>query len=207
MTYRTPSCLLALGFALSTGCVLDPKNVDEPDDSSASGSGSLGTGGETTGGGEDGDVGTDTASSTSASTGNTTGGSTTTSAGSTTDSGGLGDDAAFACEGNEPADAYDFIEWQLDGDSLEITVAYSGGCQDHIFEMCWGPDWAESFPVQVPVLLSHDAMGDDCEAYPQETVVIDLVPLKEAYQQAYQSETGAMELLLIGQDAGITYEF
>ena len=45
------------------------------------------------------------------------------------------------------------------GDTLYVTVSYSGGCEPHTFDL--GIDASES---TVDLWLTHDANGDVCEA-------------------------------------------
>lgn len=88
-------------------------------------------------------------------------------------------------------DPVDIIEARLVGDSLEVDVAYGGGCEAHEFVLCW-PDqtFAESSPVQVGLELYHNANGDMCEAYFEETITLDLIPLQESYEQGYGGNGG-----------------
>ena len=60
----------------------------------------------------------------------------------------------------------------LDGDVLRVAVSYSGGCEDHTFEL--GFSTANPEPE---LWLKHDANGDLCEAYITDTLAIP-VPLE-----------------------------
>ena len=51
------------------------------------------------------------------------------------------------------------------GDTLYVTVSYSGGCAEHTFDL--GARETES---TVDLWLTHDANGDLCEAYLTEAV-------------------------------------
>ncbi len=74
----------------------------------------------------------------------------------------------------------------LDGDTLSVEVSYGGGCEAHTFTLCW-PDqsFAESSPVQATLELYHDDGGDMCDAWMSETLLISLIPLKQAWEAAY----------------------
>lgn len=94
----------------------------------------------------------------------------------------------------------------VSGDSLDVTVAYSGGCMEHRFALCW-PDqsFMESEPVQVRLEVFHDDPGDDCEAYPSEQVSFDLTPLRDAWRSAYGAQSGSIIVHLEQQTD--TYSF
>lgn len=60
--------------------------------------------------------------------------------------------------------------------TLEIDVAYGGGCQEHVFDIEVGI-CRESYPVQCDAQLLHTTVSgepDFCEAYLSQTVVISL---------------------------------
>ncbi len=88
---------------------------------------------------------------------------------------------------------------RIEGDSLYLEVAYSGGCAEHRFDLVMAPAvFLESYPVQANLYLRHDAGGDLCKAYIHKTLSFDLSELKRRYVQAYGS-TGstASETLLL----------
>ena len=65
----------------------------------------------------------------------------------------------------------------VDGDSLRIDVAYSGGCRNHQFILWKLPD---GNPRGVPeVMLEHRANGDMCEAWISQKLAYSLVPLRQ----------------------------
>ena len=55
------------------------------------------------------------------------------------------------------------------GDSLFLTVSYSGGCEEHTFAL--GHAETES---TVDLWLTHDAHGDACEAYLTEALAVEV---------------------------------
>ena len=114
-------------------------------------------------------------------------------------------DACSADEGH----GTDLDAASIDGDTLTATVAYSGGCEDHTFTLCWDGSFLESAPVQVRLELLHTGPPDPCEAYPSETLGFDLTPLREAYGAAYGTETGVITVNLAtrGGSATTTYSF
>ena len=46
------------------------------------------------------------------------------------------------------------------GDALTLNVLYGGECATHRFTLVASETFMESFPVQLAVLLAHDANGD-----------------------------------------------
>ena len=93
-------------------------------------------------------------------------------------------------------DAYTINAATLQGDMLTINVSYGGGCETHVFTLVAEERFLESFPVQLRVSLAHNANGDTCEAWLTEDYHFDLTPLKEAYQQGYQTDEGTIVLHL-----------
>lgn len=105
-------------------------------------------------------------------------------------------------------DEYALNSATLTDDILNISVSYSGGCEDHQFTLVALDTFLESFPVQLPVSIAHDANGDTCEAYPTENYRFDLTPIKTMYQAAYRQEAGTIILRLKdAPDGELVYEF
>ena len=105
-------------------------------------------------------------------------------------------------------DAYALNSATITDDILNISVSYSGGCEDHEFTLVASEAFLESFPVQLPISIAHNANGDTCEAYPTENYRFDLMPIKTMYQKAYQQEAGTIILRLEdAPDEALIYEF
>ena len=105
-------------------------------------------------------------------------------------------------------DAYVINTATIEADTLHVNVSYTGGCETHAFTLAAEPRFLESFPVQLRVLLAHNANSDTCEAWITEDYHFDLTPLKEAYQKGYQTDEGTIVLRL--KDAppsDLTYAF
>ena len=113
----------------------------------------------------------------------------------------------------EAADRFGTDEYALNSatitdDTLNISVSYSGGCENHQFTLVASDTFLESFPVQLHVSLVHNANGDTCEAYPTENYRFDITPIKTMYQEAYQQEAGIIILRLKdAPDGNLVYEF
>ena len=91
-------------------------------------------------------------------------------------------------------DAYTINFANLQGDTLTVNVSYSGGCETHEVTLVADERFLESSPVGLRISLAHNANGDTCEAWITEDYHFDLTPLKEVYQEAYRTETGAIYL-------------
>ena len=89
------------------------------------------------------------------------------------------------------SDSYFFQTANIDGDTLQLTVSYSGGCEEHEFKLVAWNYFLESNPVQAHVLLAHNANGDLCRGWIKEVLHFDLSPLKQAYQRLY-SDAGPL---------------
>lgn len=94
----------------------------------------------------------------------------------------------------------------IDGDTLSVDLSFGGGCEDHLFEICW-PDqsFMESEPVQVNLEIWHGGTPDMCEAYLSETVDFDLSPLKAEWKDAYGEGAGTIILNVMGES--VQYDF
>ncbi|MCU0474337.1 MAG: hypothetical protein MUC93_13415 [Bacteroidales bacterium] len=71
---------------------------------------------------------------------------------------------------SEKSDPFDLKSIILKGDSVEITVAYPGGCRFHSFEIIWNETFSDTEPPQTGLIILHDANGDMCEAYITDTL-------------------------------------
>lgn len=94
------------------------------------------------------------------------------------------------------------------GDTLKVTLSYSGGCRTHRFTLVAAESFLESDPVQLGVAIAHDADGDPCEAYPTEVLHFILDPIKARYRAAYGPGTGTIVLgLARAPDGPLVYRF
>ena len=50
----------------------------------------------------------------------------------------------------------------ITGDTLTVSVSYSGGCRRHVFTLVIAASFVESSPLRLPAVLRHDANGDTC---------------------------------------------
>lgn len=89
---------------------------------------------------------------------------------------------------------------RFDGDVLNVNLGYSG-CDEQHFHFYVADTFMESLPVQVGNAFVP-LVEDECLASFSTEFSYDLTPLKHAYQQAYQTETGTIVLPGVG-----TYSF
>ena len=96
----------------------------------------------------------------------------------------------------------------IEGDTLTVMVGYGGGCEEHLFSICW-PDatFLESAPVQVNLEIWHGGKADMCDAYFTGPVTFDLSPLKAAWKEAYGDSAGTIILNISGADESVEYSF
>ena len=95
-----------------------------------------------------------------------------------------------------PNDPFTLISAEVLGDTLEVIVEYSGGCVEHDFRLlCYG-SWMESMPVQVGILLSHNANNDNCDAIIRQMLRFDLTPLRDEYNRFYSVISDVLVMVL-----------
>jgi hypothetical protein len=71
-------------------------------------------------------------------------------------------------------DNFEILEKHLDGQFLMVKLAYSGGCNEHFFEVSWDGNYMKSLPPQVNLNLTHVNNDDVCRARIEKEFAIDL---------------------------------
>lgn len=74
----------------------------------------------------------------------------------------------------EPQDRYSLTSLEIEDDVLVLNVRYSGGCEQHLFDLVWSGGFLKSLPPQVDLHLIHDANEDGCEALIAKNLRFDL---------------------------------
>jgi len=75
------------------------------------------------------------------------------------------------CNPSNHTDPYQIKDVKIsENHTLLVEVAYSGGCQEHAFEIEWPEAITAIYPPNFSVVLYHDANGDNCEAFLTETL-------------------------------------
>ena len=86
---------------------------------------------------------------------------------------------------------------RIERDTLVLSVSHGGGCAEHEYALVATNGWMESLPVQLGVILAHDAKGDICKALLLRKLKFDLAPARAAYLAAYSRGTGSGEFILV----------
>lgn len=93
------------------------------------------------------------------------------------------------------------------GDSLHIEAEHGGGCGRHGYALIVGPAWMESFPVQIGARLAHDANGDPCRALLRPRLAFSLLPVRDAYRDAYGATSATVVIHLHPHGEPLEYRF
>lgn len=86
-----------------------------------------------------------------------------------------------ALEWSDPrsvSDPYETLHVAVEGDSLVVRVAYSGGCAEHQFNLRTNGPQLKSLPPKQPIALVHQANGDNCRAHIEERLSFGLYPYR-----------------------------
>ena len=75
-----------------------------------------------------------------------------------------------------PSAPLEVMQAAIQGDTLVVQVAYSGGCAEHAFELVAAGPQLRSLPPKQPLRITHEANGDACRAWREETLAFDLRP-------------------------------
>jgi hypothetical protein len=95
-------------------------------------------------------------------------------------------------EENPQSDPFTLIDVHVDDmNKLHITVEYSGGCKKHEFKVLGSKAILKSLPAQRPIMITHNANGDECRAIIREEILVDISDF------AYTKENGSEIILLI----------
>jgi hypothetical protein len=90
---------------------------------------------------------------------------------------------------------------------LILNISYGGGCQNHEFLLIGTGEYAESYPVQTQILLSHNSNNDTCLAFFTRLITFDLTPLKQHYQNVYNEGSATIVLHIDGGNGGISLNY
>jgi hypothetical protein len=90
----------------------------------------------------------------------------------------------------------------IEDNTLVVSVSYSGGCQDHHFDLVGDEAISKSLPPQRSIRLVHSGERDRCKALILKTLEFDIKDL------AYQQESGSeIVLRLEGWDTDLKYVY
>ena len=94
----------------------------------------------------------------------------------------------------------------IEGNFILITVSYSGGCKNHLFDL-----YANQFESlgnsnhQTNLILKHNSNNDHCKKIIEERLCFDLYPLKKKCQQDFKLKKGS--ILLHIRNISLNYDF
>ena len=101
-----------------------------------------------------------------------------------------------------PSDLIQITGVTISGNIMSIDVNYSGGCEEHNFQLIGSENIAKSLPPIRSVKLVHNANGDACRKLEERTLVFDISDL------TYKQEAGSViYLTLDGWKDRIEYTF
>lgn len=98
-------------------------------------------------------------------------------------------DPGFHPPARFPTGHYTLTDAAVEGDTLTLQAEVSG-CEPVDAALAVSSVWAESFPPQTRGWL--DFRRQDCDAVFEQIFRFDLAPVRAAYQQGYQTSTGAV---------------
>ncbi len=76
--------------------------------------------------------------------------------------------------------AFDILSAEVNGDALQLTIQYGGGCGAHQFEGVSAGPLMKSMPPKQPLKVVHRTTGDPCRALIEEELTIELKPWRAA---------------------------
>ena len=92
---------------------------------------------------------------------------------------------------NIPSDPIEITAVRVEGNTMFIDMSYTGGCEEHTFEVIGSEMISKSLPPIRSVQLIHAAKGDQCKKIVEETLIVDISKL------AYKQEHGSTIFLLV----------
>ena len=100
---------------------------------------------------------------------------------------------------NAPKDDFQFVDVKIDGNCLEVTFSYGGGCEEVEMKLIGRESIMKSNPPQRTIRMSLKD-EDNCEALVTTTRIYDLTPFRES---------GGNEIILRmdGWDDFISYKY
>ena len=78
----------------------------------------------------------------------------------------------------DTTDPFEITSVNLDGDILSISVSYSGGCQEHQFDLIFNGSYKKSLPPQIDLYLTHNSNNDNCRAMIAEELKFNIADVK-----------------------------
>lgn len=64
------------------------------------------------------------------------------------------------------------------GEFIMIDVSYSGGCEEHEFDLISDGNFSATYPTELEMILVHNANGDRCRSVVDQRLYFDLTPFQ-----------------------------
>jgi len=100
------------------------------------------------------------------------------------------------CRVERPSDPYVLRAAAIRGTAMQLEVGYTGGCQQHRFDLVARDPIATVDGLQVELQLAHDGRGDNCKALIRQQLQFSLQPFLTAYRDELAKSSGRVELRL-----------
>ncbi|MFQ6616494.1 MAG: hypothetical protein ACE5HZ_06965 [Fidelibacterota bacterium] len=116
------------------------------------------------------------------------------------------DDSLYLAAIDKPQAEFSIEKAEIEGDILNLTVSFLGGCKEHEFALIAGTGYEKSNPPRAHVILTHDAREDTCTDKVSESLLFDLSPLKD-FDPSGMGKFGVILIPLEGLAEPLRYEF
>jgi hypothetical protein len=101
-----------------------------------------------------------------------------------------------------PADPFNLDTFYIFGNYFYASLSYSGGCEEHCFNLGWNEMIMESYPPQTVLDLFHDSKNDMCRAFINDSIKINISDFKKKL-----SNSNIREILLRVKEKSFLYRF
>jgi hypothetical protein len=102
------------------------------------------------------------------------------------------------CRVKWPSDPYVLRAAAIRGAAMQLEVSYTGGCQQHRFDLLARDPIATVDGLRVELQLAHDGHGDNCKALIRQQLQFSLQPFLAAYRDELAKSSGRVEFRLGG---------
>lgn len=103
---------------------------------------------------------------------------------------------------NLPSDPITISAIRVEGNKMFLDIRYSGGCEEHSFQVVGSEMIAKSLPPIRAIQIMHNSNGDQCKKLIEQTLEVDISAL------AYKQENGSKIFLTTeGWKERIEYTF
>ncbi len=101
---------------------------------------------------------------------------------------------------DQKTDAFRIKHMEQVGDFILIDVSYSGGCEEHTFDLISNGQFIATYPTELETILVHNANGDKCRSVVDERIYFDLKPFQ-------YSGTSLVRLIFENNDRTLDYNY